>query len=115
MSIEMTDLLLLLAAAQGLFLTALIFHKHGKEKALYRQRVDAESIGGHAVDLAHNLSEVINTQLEQNFFDFVNHYRLEKVKKDLADPAKGHLTLLAIVSRRGSIPNLPSMPFLRSR
>jgi AraC-like DNA-binding protein len=49
----------------------------------------------------HNLSEVINTQLGQNFFDFVNHYRLEKVKKDLADPAKRHLTLLAIAFDAG--------------
>ncbi len=49
----------------------------------------------------HNLSEVINTQLQQNFFDFVNQFRLEKVKKDLADPAKGHLTLLAIAFEAG--------------
>ena len=50
---------------------------------------------------SHNLSEIINTQLQQNFFDFVNAYRLEKVKKDLVDPAKRHLTLLAIAFDAG--------------
>lgn len=50
---------------------------------------------------SHNLSEIINTQLQQNFFDFVNGYRLEKVKKDLLDPAKSHLTILAIAFDAG--------------
>lgn len=50
---------------------------------------------------SHNLSEIINTRLQQNFFDFINAYRLEKVKKDLADPAKSHLTLLAIAFEAG--------------
>ena len=50
---------------------------------------------------SHNLSEIINTRLQQNFFDFVNSYRLEKVKKDLADPTKSHLTLLAIAFDAG--------------
>jgi len=49
----------------------------------------------------HNLSEIINTQLGQNFFDFINQYRVEKVKKDLADPKKKHLTILAIAFDAG--------------
>lgn len=50
---------------------------------------------------SHNLSEIINTRLRQNFFDFVNHYRVEKVKRDLADPDKKHLTLLAVAFEAG--------------
>ena len=49
----------------------------------------------------HNLSEVINTQREQNYFDFINQYRVEKVKRDLADPKKQHLTILAIAFDAG--------------
>lgn len=49
----------------------------------------------------HNLSEVINTKLHQNFFDFINEYRLEKVKKDLADPQKQNLKVLAIAFEAG--------------
>jgi len=44
----------------------------------------------------HNLSEILNTRLNQNFFDFVNHYRVEEVKKALLDPQKQHLTVLAV-------------------
>ncbi|MCD4691790.1 MAG: helix-turn-helix domain-containing protein, partial [Calditrichales bacterium] len=49
----------------------------------------------------HNLSEVINTQLNQNFFDFVNQYRVEKVKKDLVDPEKQHLKILSLAFDAG--------------
>ena len=44
----------------------------------------------------HNLSEILNTRLNQSFFDFVNQYRVEEVKKTLIDPKKQHLTVLAI-------------------
>jgi AraC-like DNA-binding protein len=49
----------------------------------------------------HNLSEVINTRFQQNFFDFVNSYRLRQVQADLNDPAKQHLTVLAIAFDAG--------------
>lgn len=49
----------------------------------------------------HNLSEVINMQLKKNFYDFVNGYRVEQVKKDLADPSKKHLKILSIAFDAG--------------
>ncbi len=49
----------------------------------------------------HNLSEVINTRLNQNFFDFINHYRVEEVKRALKDPEKQHLTILSIAFDAG--------------
>jgi AraC-like DNA-binding protein len=45
---------------------------------------------------AHNLSQVINTRLGKNFYDFVNGYRVEEVKHRLRDPKYQHLTILAI-------------------
>ena len=44
----------------------------------------------------HNLSEVINTQLGKNFYDFINSYRIDEVRRRLADPQNAHLTVLAI-------------------
>jgi len=49
----------------------------------------------------HNLSEVLNTQLNQNFFDFINQYRIEEVKRELANPGKQHLKILAIAYDAG--------------
>ncbi|MFA5835095.1 MAG: helix-turn-helix domain-containing protein [Bacteroidota bacterium] len=49
----------------------------------------------------HNLSEVINTKLRKNFYDFVNGYRLEEAKKDLADRSKQHLKILSIAFDAG--------------
>jgi len=49
----------------------------------------------------HNLSEVINTRLKQNFFDFINTYRIEQVKTDLKNPDKMHLKVLAIAYDAG--------------
>jgi len=50
---------------------------------------------------SHNLSEVINTQLHQNFFDFINFYRVEEVKKKLSDPQTHHLKILSIAMDAG--------------
>ncbi len=49
----------------------------------------------------HNLSEVINTQLKKNFYDFVNTYRIEQIKKDLANPSKQNLKILSIAFDAG--------------
>jgi len=49
----------------------------------------------------HNLSEVINRGLNQNFFDFVNGYRVKQVQKSLLDPEKSHLTVLALSLEAG--------------
>ena len=50
---------------------------------------------------SHNLSEVLNTQLNQSFFDFINYYRIEQVKKDLIDSEKQHLKILSIAYDAG--------------
>jgi AraC-like DNA-binding protein len=49
----------------------------------------------------HNLSEVINTKIRKNFYDFINGYRIDQVKKDLADPSKQHLKILSIAFDAG--------------
>jgi AraC-like DNA-binding protein len=49
----------------------------------------------------HYLSQVINEQLGQNFFDFINSYRIEEVKARLLNPQYTHLTILAIAFDSG--------------
>jgi AraC-like DNA-binding protein len=49
----------------------------------------------------HHLSQTINEQLNQNFFDFINAYRVEEAKRQLHDPAKKHYSILAISEEVG--------------
>ncbi len=44
----------------------------------------------------HHLSQVINEKSGMNFFDFVNTFRVEEIKRNLADPSLKNLTLLGI-------------------
>lgn len=49
----------------------------------------------------HHLSQVINSRLEKNFYDFVNAYRVETAQAMLTDPAYSHWTNLAIAEAAG--------------
>jgi len=48
-----------------------------------------------------HLSQTINERLQQNFFDFVNTYRVEEAKRRLLDPARQHYSVLAIAEEVG--------------
>jgi YesN/AraC family two-component response regulator len=45
---------------------------------------------------AHNLSEVINTKLNKTFYDFINQYRVDEVKKMLNDVKYENYSILSI-------------------
>jgi len=49
----------------------------------------------------HHLSQIINEQLNQNFFDFINNHRIEEAKRMLIDPARQHISILAISEEVG--------------
>ncbi len=47
------------------------------------------------------LSLILNNTLNKNFYEFVNEYRIEKVKELLLSPALKHLTIAAIANEAG--------------
>jgi AraC-like DNA-binding protein len=49
----------------------------------------------------HKLSEVLNSQLEQTFYDFVNAYRVQDVKRRIADERLRHLKILSLAMDAG--------------
>lgn len=49
----------------------------------------------------HQLSYVINTGFNKNFFQYINEYRVEKAKKLLSDNANNHLSILGIAFESG--------------
>ena len=67
-----------------------------REEPFTRSDLTLQDLADTLTISPHNLSEVINTQLGKNFYDFVNGYRVEAVQRRLADPAYAHLTVLAI-------------------
>ena len=49
----------------------------------------------------HKLSEVLNSQLEQTFYDFVNAYRVRDVQRRIADQRSQNLKILALAMDAG--------------
>lgn len=49
----------------------------------------------------HNLSEILNTRLNQKFYDFINRYRVEEVKRRLADKESEKYNLISIAFDSG--------------
>lgn len=47
------------------------------------------------------LSQIINKNEKRNFFDFINSYRVEEVKRNFNDPAFDHYSILGIALESG--------------
>ncbi|BFM15796.1 AraC family transcriptional regulator [Maricurvus nonylphenolicus] len=50
---------------------------------------------------AHQVSQVINGQLNQNFFSFVNNYRIQLAKKLMSDPATSNMPIVELAVEVG--------------
>ena len=50
---------------------------------------------------SHYISQVINTRLNQNFYNFVNGYRIEESKRVLAEQSKHKKTVLEVLYEAG--------------
>ncbi|MFH1196788.1 MAG: helix-turn-helix domain-containing protein [bacterium] len=49
----------------------------------------------------HKLSQVLNESFNQNFYDFVNSYRVEEIKKKLNDPNSENYKILSLAYESG--------------
>ena len=55
-----------------------------------------------SLDISTNhLSQVINSELNKNFFDFINGYRVELIKEKMLNKSNSHLTLLGMAYESG--------------
>jgi AraC-like DNA-binding protein len=50
---------------------------------------------------SYHLSQILNERLHQNFYDFINSYRVEEAKRLLNDESKKHYSILAIANEAG--------------
>lgn len=66
------------------------------EKPYLQSRLSIHDLA-QALDMpVRHLSQVINEHLDQTFYDFVNHYRVEEFKKRITDPQYKNYTVLSI-------------------
>lgn len=49
----------------------------------------------------HYMSQIINTKLKLNFYDFINNYRIEEAKRIFTNPKQNHLTVLEVAIEVG--------------
>jgi AraC-like DNA-binding protein len=67
-----------------------------KEKLYRNGELTLAGLADKLAVTTNHISQVINEHLHQSFHDFVNGYRIKEIKKELSNPAKKHLTILAI-------------------
>jgi len=84
-------------ATSEALLTELLAHME-KEKPYLKGELTLPQLAEEVGITQHYLSQVINERLELNFFDFINRYRIEEVKRHLSDPSKDrdNITTLAL-------------------
>ncbi len=57
----------------------------------------ANKLGMHS----HQLSKMLNSQLNKNFFEFINDFRVEEFKKLATDPKNKHISILGLAMDAG--------------
>ena len=75
--------------------------KMEQEKLFTRSELSLNMLAGQLGIQPYQLSQLINRELNQTFFDFVNQYRIEEVKGRLVDPANKPYTIMAIAMDAG--------------
>jgi len=58
-------------------------------------------LAGRVSIRTHHLSQVINEQLHEGFFDFINRYRIEEAKRRLCDPSLSHYSIMGVANEVG--------------
>jgi len=71
------------------------------EKIYLNENLSLKEFALHLKADPNLISFILNNHLDNNFYDFVNRYRIEEVKTKLNDPAYNHLTLLGIALESG--------------
>jgi AraC-like DNA-binding protein len=72
-----------------------------KDKPYLKSNLSLTDLSAKLGTSTHNLSEVINTKLNRSFYDFVNNYRVNEVKKMLKDKNYDSYPVLSIAFEAG--------------
>ena len=72
-----------------------------QEQLYLNPDLNLASLADHVGVSPDHLSQVINSELSVNFYDFVNQYRVSEAQKRLLDPAFGSYSILGIALDSG--------------
>lgn len=72
-----------------------------EEKAFMEPNLTLTELANRLGTNRNNLSRLINTKTDKNFFNFINEYRVNEVKEALKNPQNQNYTLLAIAFECG--------------
>lgn len=71
------------------------------EKIYLNENLNLKEFALHLKADPNLISFILNNHLNNNFYDFVNRYRIVEVKNKLNDPANKHLSILGIAMESG--------------
>jgi AraC-like DNA-binding protein len=72
-----------------------------QEKLFLNSSLNLGEVANKLSVMPRYLSQVINELKDQNFYDFVNTYRIEEAKKILSDPANNNEKILSVLYECG--------------
>ena len=78
-----------------------LVHLIKSEQPFLQQGLKLEDLAHRLSVSPHHLSQILNERLGQNFYDFINGYRIEQAKVKLTDPEQNHFTILSIAYEVG--------------
>jgi len=78
-----------------------LYQKMAEEKLYLNPELNIGDLANILSVHAHQLSKLINTQLNKNFFEFVNDFRVQEYKRLVANPKNKHISILGLAMDAG--------------
>lgn len=75
-------------------------HMETKKPFLYN-RLNLEHLANQLQITPRTLSSVVNRHFDKNFFEFINHYRIEEAKQQLEKPEMANKTIIDVMHDSG--------------